>query len=259
MTANQIAYNQHLEAGRHNRVMEALSERELGTKEATSQAALEQARVAAQRQVEDARHNAEMEHQNWYSTLAVTEETARHNRAGEEVNWFNASSQRDHFTRADAIAREQLKISQHMADSQRISAQASRTSAAAAYRQSSAALQNAATNVLQVSELQRHNTAVESEQHRTNVVQETINSMKHAETMRHNKESESQGSTRNDIESVKANARGKLADLKEQELTLEKRKMDIEATRTVIQGIDRLGHLALSIYNVALNKEGNNE
>lgn len=279
MTANQIALNQHLETARHNVELEKVERRKARATAAQAQAAADQADVARQRQLEDARHNAEMEKQNWFQTLAVTEETRRHNVAGEEVNWFNATTNRDHYTRADQIAAEN-------AISSRMQAEASQSQASASHRQATASLMNAQTNRSMLAESIRHNMAQETELTRANKASELNRFAERLEESRHNRQSEgiqrsqSRSAARQASAAVEqASAATLRAQNDERRLGLEERKLDLEGQKvkqgwvnvafsgidrvlegervkqgwanTAISGVDMFGDLAETMYKVS--------
>lgn len=139
MTGNQIRFNEYRETKRHNKVSEIHEHKRIGVEQQKADASTLSAATGLAAQRETARHNVEMERQNWWTTNATVAETARHNKEQEKVQWFGAAT------------------AAHQAQTARMQAETARTkvgldyevgsrNAASAERQAGAAERNAQTN-----------------------------------------------------------------------------------------------------------------
>lgn len=268
MTSNQIAYNQHLETQRHNRVSEIHEHQDVRSRRMSAQASVSQAETARMRQIEEARANAAKEQINWFDSY----ENQRHNIASERQQKYQTDTvSRDTRYKIDTERQlkevdQQLKrvdqgIEQHKADSQRISSLASELS-------SRAQIMNASTNAQNLLEVIRHNQSVEAETRRSNMNNELINSLRSAETTRHNvsMELEAQNSrrtntslknreidtleTRNDIESRKAG----IAEFNAQ---TQRGAAYAEGFKDIAFGVNQATDAAQHIYNIVKGVQSN--
>lgn len=184
MTTNQIAYAKLKEDTRHNLVGEDIERGKAQSAAVTAQAAASQATTAARRATEEARHNLEGERVNWFTAYA----NQTHQQSTRQIQQYQADTQARYYdrllalntidaqtrARQAAVQERQATVSEKQLGINARHATAAEAQARASLASAQAQLQNVEVRKSELAESMRHATVVEAEQHRANVVGESI-------------------------------------------------------------------------------------
>lgn len=170
MTANQIAYNRHLEDKRNHLVLEQHSAMQ-------AEAAKSQADTAAKRAEEEGRHNKATETINWWSA----QEVQRHNLAGESLEQGKLTETSRHNRASEQLAQKQFESTDRL----------NRAQSEAVLRQAAVSERKVGVEESALAETIRHQTTVEAETRRYNDIQASLRSRELQEAERTHRANES--------------------------------------------------------------------
>lgn len=238
MTANQIAYNRHIEERRHNRVSERHEHYDTRSRRMQAEAASSQA-ATAEKQVGV---NWWLAQESKRASLAKEAETYRHNYQTEELDRYKSMT-------AAAAAQDQARAALQQASTARVNAVTRQSELAETIRRNSAAIAQAQS---ELSESKRRNLAQEAisrssvaETTRSNLAAEALKGLQLEEQTRHNIEQEKvatsgalTASRQASVAEQNAATNIYQANIAQQRADAEDKRVRNDTVRTVIGGVE---------------------